>query len=90
MSGIEVVISTYFYFLNAGDIPPELSQLSSLISLNVNYNNLSGSRFDVVISTCVYYMNAGIIPPELSQLSSLISLDLGYNNLSGSHFDAVA
>ena len=69
--------------MNVGNIPAELSQLSSLQWLDLSSNNLSGNYSDATAASNDDHMNAGNIPAELSQLSSLLWLDLSNNDLSG-------
>jgi len=66
---------------DAGNIPAELSYLSSLRNLDLINNNLTGSYFDATFA--LLQMNAGIIPSELSQLKRLQNLRLQFNYLRG-------
>jgi Leucine-rich repeat (LRR) protein len=72
--------------MTAGNIPPELSQLSSLKDLFLQSNNLTGTLLLASASDDIH--NAGSIPAELSQLTSLEGLYLNNNNLSGNSFNA--
>ena len=69
--------------MKAGNIPAELSQLSSLQRLYLSNNNLSGKRFIIASSN---NMKLGNIPAELSQLSNLHTLYNNHNKLSGNAF----
>jgi hypothetical protein len=71
--------------MSVGNIPADLSQLSSLERLDLSNNILSGNDAisDVAASSDDDDMNSGNIPAELCQLSSLQSLHLYNNNLSG-------
>ena len=68
--------------VNAGNIPAELCQLSSLKEMLLNNNNLSGKEY-VQLQHDGDDTIAGIIPAELSLLSTLTALFLNSNNLSG-------
>jgi hypothetical protein len=73
--------------MNTGNIPVELSRLSSLTTMVLRGNDLSGKSYDTIrevatANNCVYTI-AGSIPSELSQLSSLIALVLSDNIISG-------
>ncbi|XP_048330745.2 LRR receptor-like serine/threonine-protein kinase EFR [Ziziphus jujuba] len=84
----------YFGVINCsmkGNIPKQIGSLSSLITLKLQYNNLTGS-----IPTTIgglqklqgLYLNRnkveGFIPSEICQLGSLDKLFLANNNLIGS------
>jgi len=73
--------------MNAGNIPNELSQLSSLQLLALSNNNLSGESYDATYDAAAATDDdEGNIPNELSQLSNLQGLFLNHNNLSGNNF----
>jgi hypothetical protein len=71
--------------MNAGSIPAELAQLSSLEILHLYDNNLTGKLHDQS-ATAEDDVNAGSIPAELSQLNCLQDLRLNNNDLSGKSY----
>ena len=74
-----------------GSIPPELGQLSSLVSLTLDFNRRVGGSIPPELADLSRLRQlalqalglAGRIPPELSRLSSLRFLFLAGNDLSG-------
>ncbi len=73
-----------------GNIPPELSNLSSLEVLYLTDNSLTGNipvELGNMTNLTVLYLSenqlTGTIPVELSNLSNLLQLYLGYNQLTG-------
>ena len=86
LSGITILTSSdaSYWYMNAGNIPAELSQLSSLQWLTLRDNNLSGNQWRAGSNDD--NMNAGNILAELSQLRSLRMLSLSNNNLSGNGY----
>ena len=73
-----------------GEIPPELGDLSDLLSLELSYNSLTGEvppeLGDLSNLRHLYLSDnslTGEIPPELGNLSNLEDLDLSYNSLTG-------
>ena len=74
----------------SGPIPRELGKLTSLIGLNLSYNNISGAippeLGNLTNLTSLSLTNnrlSGPIPPELGNLDQLTGLYLDGNNLSG-------
>ena len=75
----------------AGSIPPELGQLSSLVSLTLDFNRRVGGSIPPELADLSRLRQlalqglglAGRIPPELGRLSSLRFLFLAGNDLSG-------
>jgi EIX receptor 1/2 len=75
----------------SGTIPPQLGNLSSLISLDLSWNSFSGTippqlgNLSSLISLDLSGNSfSGTITPQLGNLSSLIYLDLSYNLLEDS------
>lgn len=74
-----------------GELPPELGNLSELVSLEIYDSNLTGpippelGNLSKLRGLGLRGNNlTGSIPPELGNLSSLHGLDLSGNNLTGS------
>jgi hypothetical protein len=74
----------------SGEIPPELSRLTSLQTLDLFWNQLSGKiPTELAGLTRLQYLDlsgnqlSGEIPTELADLTSLRYLDLFWNQLSG-------
>ena len=78
-----------------GSIPSELGNLTSLTTLYLYNNNLSGNSYRVteLADLTILYVCAvlsGSIPSELGNLTSLLGLFLSDNSLSGkTHFALV-
>ena len=75
----------------SGEIPPELGNLTQLITLQLNANRLTGSIppeiGDLTQLEILHLTNNrlnGSIPAELGSLSQLERLHLSYNQLTGS------
>jgi len=73
-----------------GTLPPELSNLGSLIRLTLTFNNLSGtippelgSLNNLIVLDLDINELSGTIPAELGNLSNLVKLTLADNELSG-------
>ena len=73
-----------------GEIPPELDNLSNLLSLHLGWNDLVGEvprelgGLNNLQELDLSYSNlTGNIPIELGSLSNLVNLDLSYSNLTG-------
>ncbi|KAA8526349.1 hypothetical protein F0562_008448 [Nyssa sinensis] len=85
MSGIDLSCNQL-----AGEIPPELGNLSDIRALNLSHNNLTGtipgtlSKLKQVESLDLSYNNLnGRIPTQLIELNALAVFSVAHNNLSG-------
>ncbi|XP_021813163.1 receptor kinase-like protein Xa21 [Prunus avium] len=84
----------YLYLFNSsmrGSIPIDVGNISSLVTLSLGYNELSGSiptSLGRLRNLQALYLDGnklqGYIPDELCQLDNLVYLSLGGNQLSGS------
>jgi len=74
--------------ISAGNIPADLSRLSSLQILNVYNNNLSGKSNTTRRNSNI--INAGYIPAGLSELRYLCGLFFNKNNISGNALCAIS
>eukprot|EP00253_Pinus_taeda_P010013 PITA_10013 len=90
-----------FMYLNdnelAGEIPPQIGNLTSLTFLKLDKNSFTGaipSSFNMLQKLERLYLGSnnlrGTIPTEIGQLKSLGLLDLRENNLSGRIPDSLA
>ncbi|KAM0007699.1 putative non-specific serine/threonine protein kinase [Helianthus debilis subsp. tardiflorus] len=73
-----------------GEIPPEITELASLMGLNLSHNHLSGSIPNSIGNMkALEYLDfsdnqlSGMIPPSMVALNFLSSMNLSYNKLSG-------
>ncbi|KAM0007700.1 putative non-specific serine/threonine protein kinase [Helianthus debilis subsp. tardiflorus] len=73
-----------------GEIPPEITELASLMGLNLSHNHLSGSIPDSIrnmkeLVSLDFSDNqlSGTIPPSMAALKFLSSMNLSHNKLSG-------
>ncbi|KAI3949467.1 hypothetical protein MKW92_028793 [Papaver armeniacum] len=74
-----------------GTIPPSITKLKNLYSLDLSYLSLSGTIpnfFNQLINLSFLYLTSnqfsGSIPPNLSELKYLKTIDLSNNRLTGS------
>ena len=73
-----------------GELPPELGNLSELVTLDLRWSSLAGEippelgqLSNLAFLFLAHNNLSGSIPPELGRLSNLAALELAGNNLSG-------